>query len=121
MAEFVTVDYTGTFLYSASSGDISGFNLSTGTFSPQALLPLRLAVRRFYRVGSSANLSCLYRHPGCSTDWIASVSAFDAVAVNDNGQVAGTFPLPKGRTICGRVSLCRRHNEDVAFSRNEHR
>jgi 6-phosphogluconolactonase len=38
-SEFVTVDYTGTFLYSANNGDISGFNLSTGMLRPLVASP----------------------------------------------------------------------------------
>jgi probable HAF family extracellular repeat protein len=90
-SEFVTVDYTGTFLYSAGNGDISGFNLSTGMLKPLSASP--------FATGNAPVSIALVRpktFPVFTATQVAtpagfgSVLAFDAAGVNDNGQVAGT-------------------------------
>ncbi len=96
-SEFVTVDYTGTFLYSANSGDISGFNLSTGIFRPLSASP--------YATGNAPVSIALIRpqtFPVFTATQVASpsgyagITAFNAVAVNDSGQVAGSFSASEG-------------------------
>jgi 6-phosphogluconolactonase len=96
-SEFVTVDYTGTFLYSAKSGDISGFNLSTGMLkalsaSPFATgnAPVSIALVRPQRfpVFTATQVA--------SFTGLGSVSEYDATAINDLGQVAGMFSSSEG-------------------------
>jgi len=96
-SEFVTVDYTGTFLYSANSGDISGFNFSTGMFKPLSASPfatgnapvsIALVRPQTFPVFTAAQVA--------SPSGFAGVTALNAVAVNDNGQVAGTFSASEG-------------------------
>ena len=97
VSEFVTVDYTGTFLYSANSGDISGFNLSTGAFKPLSASP--------YATGNAPVSIALIRpqtFPVFTATQVAlpsgyaGITAFNAVAVNDSGQVAGSFSASEG-------------------------
>jgi probable HAF family extracellular repeat protein len=96
-SNFVTVDYTGTFLYSANNGDISGFNFSTGMLKPLSASP--------FATGNAPVSIALVRpqtFPVFTATQVASpsgfggVSTFNAAAVNDNGQVAGTFSGSEG-------------------------
>jgi 6-phosphogluconolactonase len=97
LSQFVTVDHTGTFLYSANSGDILGFNLSTGILKPLSASP--------FTTGNAPVSIVLVRPPTfpvftatqvASFTGLGSVSAFDAAAVNDLGQVTGMFFSSEG-------------------------
>jgi 6-phosphogluconolactonase len=90
-SDFVTVDYTGTFLYSANNGDISGFNLSTGMLKPLSASP--------FATGNAPVSIALVRpqtFPVFTATQVASpigfgsVSTIEASGINDQGQVAGT-------------------------------
>jgi 6-phosphogluconolactonase len=90
-SDFVTVDHTGTFLYSANSGDILGFNLSTGILKPLSASP--------FPTGNAPVSIALVRPPTFPVftatqvapfTGLGSVTAFNAAAINDQGQVAGT-------------------------------
>jgi probable HAF family extracellular repeat protein len=90
-SDFVTVDYTGTFLYAANNNEISGFNLSTGMLKPLSASP--------FATGNAPVSIALVRpqtFPVFTATQVASpagfgsVLAFDAAGVNDQGQVAGT-------------------------------
>ena len=89
--DFVTVDYTGTFLYTANDNDISGFNLSTGLLKPLSASP--------FATGNAPVSIALVRpqtFPVFTATQVASPIGFGSVlaiqpsGVNDNGQVAGT-------------------------------
>ena len=97
LSQFVTVDYTGTFLYSANIGDISGFNLSTGILNPLSASPfatgdapvsIALVRPRTYPVFTATQVA--------PSTGLGSVTAFNAAAVNDQGQVAGTVSSSEG-------------------------
>jgi probable HAF family extracellular repeat protein len=97
LSQFVTADYTGTFLYSANSGDISGFNLSTGMLKPLSASP--------FATGNAPVSIALVRPPTfpvftatqvASFTGLGSVSAYNATAINDLGQVAGRFFSSEG-------------------------
>ena len=96
-SDYVTVDYTGTFLYSANGGDISGFNLSTGVLKPLSASPfttgnapvsIALVRPQTFPVFTATEVA--------SFTGLGSVTAFEAAAVNDPGQVAGTFSSSEG-------------------------
>jgi probable HAF family extracellular repeat protein len=118
-SNFVTVDYTGTFLYSANSGDLSGFNLSTGMLKPLSASPfatgnapvsIALVRPRTYRVFTATQVA--------SPTGFADVTLFNASAVNDNGQVAGTFSASEGgEPFTSAFLFAGGVTETVAFSR----
>jgi probable HAF family extracellular repeat protein len=89
--DFVTVDYTGTFLYAANTGDISGFNLGSGLSKPLTASP--------FSTGNAPVSIALVRpqtFPVFTATQVASpvgfgsVSTIEASGINDQGQVAGT-------------------------------
>jgi probable HAF family extracellular repeat protein len=105
-SEFVTVDYTGTFLYSANSGDIAGFILSTGIFKPlsgspfatgNAPVSIALVRPKTFPVFTAIQVA--------SPSGYAGITAINAVAVNDSGQVAGTFTASEGGEPFGSAFL----------------
>jgi probable HAF family extracellular repeat protein len=118
-SEFVTVDYTGTFLYSANSADISGFNLSTRVLKPlsgspfatgNAPVSIALVRPQTFPVFTAAQVA--------SPSGFADVSVFNAVAVNDSGQVAGTFSASEGgEPFTSAFLYAGGITETVAFSR----
>jgi probable HAF family extracellular repeat protein len=120
LADFVTVDYTGSFLYAASNNDITGFNLSTGTLQPLSASP--------FATGGAPISIALVRpqtFPVFTATQVAvptgfgSVSAFDATAVNDKGQVAGTvsFYPNAGEQFVAAFLSAGGVTKTVAFSR----
>jgi probable HAF family extracellular repeat protein len=97
--DFVTVDYTGTFLYAAnrSSNDISAFMFSNNVLKPLSASP--------YPAGWGPVSIALVRPQTfpvfTATQFVpftglGSVFAFDAAAINDQGQVAGTVSSSEG-------------------------
>lgn len=119
VSNFVAVDYTGTFLYSANSGDISGFNFSTGTFNPLSASPfptgnapvsIALVRPQTYPVFTATQV--------VQPSGLGSVTAVNAVAVNDNGQVAGTFSSSEaGEQFMAAFLFAGGVTNTVAFSR----
>ena len=118
-SDFVTVDYTGTFLYSAGSGDISGFNLSTGMLKPLSASP--------FATGNAPVSIALVRPQTLPVftatqippyTGLGSVSAFNAAAINDQGQVAGTFSSSEaGEQFTAAFLYAGGVTDTVAFSR----
>ena len=95
--DFVSVDYTGTFLYAANNNDISGFSLSTGMFKPLSASPfptgnapvsIALVRPQTFPVFTATQVA--------SFTGLGSVSAIEAAGVNDQGQVAGTVSSAEG-------------------------
>ena len=118
-SDFATVDYTGTFLYSANNGDISGFNLSTGGLKPLSASP--------FATGNAPVSIALVRPPTfpvftatqvAPSTGLGSVSAFNAAAINDQGQVAGTvFSSEGGEQFIAAFLYAGGVTNTVAFSR----
>jgi probable HAF family extracellular repeat protein len=118
---FVTVDYTGTFLYSASksSNDVSAYNLSSGTANPFGT----------YATGSGPISVALVRPRTLSlftatlvppnTDF-GSTSSVVATGVNDLGEVAGTavFYPEDGERFAEAFLSAGGATHGVAFSRS---
>lgn len=118
-SEFVAVDYTGTFLYSANSNDISGFNLGTGVWKTLSASPfatgnapvsITLVRPQTFPVFTATQVA--------SPSGFANVTVFNASAVNDNGQVAGTFSASEGgEPFTSAFLFAGGVTETVAFSR----
>jgi probable HAF family extracellular repeat protein len=98
--DFVTVDYTGTFVYAAnkSSNDISGFMFSNSDLKPLSASPypagwgpVSVALVRPQTFPVFTATSQFVPFTG-----LGSVVAFDAAAINDLGQVAGTVSSSEG-------------------------
>ena len=119
--DFVTVDYTGTFVYAAnkSSNDISAFMFSNNVLKPLSASP--------YPAGWGPVSVALVRpqtFPVFTATQVVpftglgSVSAFDAAAINDLGQVAGTvFSAEGGEPFIAAFLYAGGVTNTVAFSR----